>query len=206
MHFCAFIGNNCWCGHSLSAYWLCLSIVTKQNSTAFQRWEGKEIGFRLSRKLLVQIPRTRKTRFLSTCNFLFGTVVCLFSDFHHVYFWFQRANKSKNSVEKEKSSSPDFSTLETISTSQHLPPPPVVQTTEIVDEQSKYAYSVEDANTSSYVPAVEAPEVVTEVVRPTPVTRFTGMSREEVAAIRIQTTFRGYLVYVFLHALLLQCF
>lgn len=75
-----------------------------------------------------------------------------------------------------------------------------------MDEQAKYDYTVEDANTSSYVPAVEAPEVVTEVVRAIPVTRFTGMSREEVAAIKIQTTFRGYLVYFFVHALLLRYF
>lgn len=109
-------------------------------------------------------------------------------------------------VENEKISNPEFSTLETVSTPQHLPPPPQVQTTEVVDEQAKYDYSVEDANTSSYVPVVEAPEVVAKVVLPIPVTRFTGMSREEVAAIKIQTTFRGYLVYFFVHALFLRCF
>lgn len=131
--------------------------------------------------------------------------VCL-NNIHRVYLWFQRGSKSKNSVENEKSSNPEFSTLETVSTPQHLPPPPQVQTTEVVNEQAKYDYSVEDANTSSYVPAVEAPQVVAEVVRAVPVTRFTGMSREEVAAIKIQTTFRGYLVYFFVHARFVRCF
>lgn len=126
---------------------------------------------------------------------------CVLLDIHHAYLWSQRANKSKKLAEKEKSSTTEFSTLETVSTPQHLPPPPEVQTTEVVDEQAKYAYSVEDANTSSYVPAVQAPEVVAETVQPMPVTRFTGMSREEVATIKIQTTFRGYLVYIFVHAL-----
>lgn len=65
---------------------------------------------------------------------------------------------------------------------------------EVDDEQTIHAYSGTVSTSTPADTAVAAPEVVAEVVRPISVTQFTGKLKEEVAAIKIQTTFRGYLV------------
>lgn len=64
------------------------------------------------------------------------------------------------------------------------------------NEQHEHAYSVAVATTVAAEPAVVAAQAATEVVRVTTVTRFAGKSREEAAVIKIQTAFRGYMVYV----------
>lgn len=79
-------------------------------------------------------------------------------------------------------------------------PPPQTQTlpvedvklTEVENEQSKQAYSVALAT------AVAAAHAAAEVVRLSSLSRYPGKSKEEIAAIKIQTAFRGYLVYMFI--------
>lgn len=76
------------------------------------------------------------------------------------------------------------------------PSPPLqdVKLTEIENEQSKHAYSVAIATAAAAEAAVAAAQAAAEVVRLTAVPRHYGKSKEEIAAIRIQTAFRGYLV------------
>lgn len=80
-----------------------------------------------------------------------------------------------------------------------MPPPPVeeeVKLTNAENEQSDHPYSVAVASAAAADAAVAAAQAATDVVRLTEVTRFAGKSSEEVAAIKIQTAFRGYMVRV----------
>ena len=69
-----------------------------------------------------------------------------------------------------------------------------VKLTDVEDEQTKHAYSVAVATAAAAEAAVVAAQAAAEVVRLTSAAPFPGKSVEEVAAIRIQTAFRGYLV------------
>lgn len=82
-----------------------------------------------------------------------------------------------------------------------LPVPPVAslpvqdnKLAEIENEQSKQAYSVALATAAAAEAAVAAAQAAAEVVRLTTVPRYYGLSKEEIAAIKIQTAFRGYMV------------
>lgn len=76
-------------------------------------------------------------------------------------------------------------------------PPPVedVKPTEVDNAQSKHAYSVALATAVAAEAAVAAAQAAAEVVRLTTVPYYySGKTKEEIAAIKIQTAFRGYLV------------
>lgn len=65
---------------------------------------------------------------------------------------------------------------------------------EVENDQSKHAYSVAVATAAAAEAAAAAAQAAAEVVRLTTPTEIPGKSREEIAAIKIQTAFRGYLV------------
>lgn len=109
---------------------------------------------------------------------------------------FQRSNKSKKKwFGKQKHLDLESTSLGTVT----VPPLPVeeeVKLTNTENEQRDHAYSVAVATAAAADAAVAAAQAATEVVRLTAVTRFAGKSRDEVAAIKIQTAFRGYMVRV----------
>lgn len=65
---------------------------------------------------------------------------------------------------------------------------------EIEEQQSRHAYSVAIATAAAAEAAVAAAQAAAEVVRLSALSRFPGKSKEEIAAIKIQTAFRGYMV------------
>lgn len=72
---------------------------------------------------------------------------------------------------------------------------------EAENEQSRHAYSVAIATAAAAEAAVAAAHAAAEVVRLTTAGRGSGKMKEEIAAIKIQTAFRGHLVCMTIYCL-----
>lgn len=118
-----------------------------------------------------------------------------------------KKSKSKKKSPAENKSSEAVTSNEQVTVTNTSPPtppalPPAIavesKPNEIddVDGQNKHAYSVAIATAAAAEAAVAAAQAAAEVVRLTTVPRFVGKSKEEIAAIKIQTAFRGYLVCI----------
>ncbi|KAL6977255.1 Protein IQ-DOMAIN 3 [Sarracenia purpurea var. burkii] len=114
-------------------------------------------------------------------------------------------SKEKKDKKAHKSKSRWFGKQRSLDSSGSPPPetavsvplnPPIeeVKLTRAENEQNKHAYSVALATAAAAEAAVAAAQAAAEVVRLTAAVRYSGKSKEEVAATKIQTAFRGYLV------------
>ncbi|KAK3003096.1 hypothetical protein RJ639_019431 [Escallonia herrerae] len=116
----------------------------------------------------------------------------------------QNSHKAKKRwFGKHKSLDANFAPTEAALAIPAPPSPSVeeVKLTEAENEQSKHAYSVAFATAMAAEAAVAAAQAAAEVVRLTTTARYSGKSKEEIAAIKIQTAFRRYLARRALRAL-----
>ncbi|XP_051147024.1 protein IQ-DOMAIN 2-like isoform X2 [Andrographis paniculata] len=118
----------------------------------------------------------------------------------------KKASKSKKWFGKEKPSVSDSPIPNYVEESQpqphaqSLPPLNEIKLIEDENEQAKHTFSVAVATTAEIEVAADA-QAAAEVVWHTKGKQFAGKSKEEVAAIKIQTAFRGYLARRALRAL-----
>jgi len=70
-------------------------------------------------------------------------------------------------------------------------------------EQSKHAASLAFATAVAAEAAVAAAQAAAEVVRLTSMPHYTEKTMEEIAAVKIQTAFRGYMVFNYFFSYLL---
>jgi hypothetical protein len=81
------------------------------------------------------------------------------------------------------------------------PQPDEVKLIETTNEENQHTCSVPVVTAAVAEHAPITVQTTTEVFQPTKVNKYAGKSKEEVAAIKIQTAFRGYMVCLVLHYL-----
>ncbi|GLT70092.1 hypothetical protein SLA2020_421910 [Shorea laevis] len=109
----------------------------------------------------------------------------------------QKPQKSKKRwLWRQRDAEPDSLSEKTAVIPPPPPPPPLpikhIKLTEEENEQSTHAYSLVVAAAAAAKAAVAAAQAAAEVVRLTSAARSPGKSKEEIAAIKIQTAFRRY--------------
>lgn len=118
----------------------------------------------------------------------------------HVILLLQKSDKSKEKWSGKQKYPESESTSYQPATLPPLPQPEEVKLTNGDIEQKSDAYPVAVTTTAvaeASVSVAPPTQAAAEVVRLPTISQYAGKSRDEVAAIKIQTAFRGYLVLVY---------